>query len=670
MEIIEDLCISIYICFYIITTRNQHLLSDAYATYKPNILLLDQAVELFCRHAIKTNIPPDDYKELSYRAVCYAGYLPLALKFLGSFFYGRHILLWESSLNRLAKEPNIEIFKTLKLSYDGLHLSEKKIFLDIACFFKCKDKEHVNRILDSFGFDPVIGISVLIEKSLITVSKKRLEMHYLIQEMGWQIVCDIFTNSRIWELEEMHNRIIQNTVNPEFLSHEPTVLPDELRWLCWHKYPFIALPVARMRTLVGLEMVSSAIKCLWMGRKILPRLKFINLSESQHITRIPNASGSQYIERFILANCMVWRGHQLLACHRRLVYLDMSGCWRLKYLPSTMEMQSLETLILSNCSSLKRFLEVSPYGDKLKRKYEEKNFPPNLHAFSSLEELNLSGNSELTQLPTGISKLSNLKILELNECSRLQVLDNLPSRIQMLKASGCRSLESIGNFTEDYEWLYKIWLFGCHKLLQKQENKRYIDRMLELSFIKKCAALNHRLTIGIPGNHVPIWFKEYWNGCNAVLKLPPRCHGKIMGFVICGVFHREWHLQYAFPRIIFKIVNKEKVIPMPEVNWSNASAVADNGTQSVRCGAHIVYKEDMESVQESKAWISDYGNLLQVGGDDYQKHPDYDTIVSGNTYVYEEKPDEEKLNPTHLRTRMRSRNIMDRTLSVDGLFAL
>ncbi|GKA51982.1 reverse transcriptase domain-containing protein [Tanacetum coccineum] len=87
-------------------------------------------------------------------------------------------------------------------------------------------------------------------------------------------------------------------------------------------------------------------------------------------------------------------------------------------------------------------------------------------------------------LPTGISQLPNLKFLELNECSRLKVLDNLPSRIHMLKASGCKSLESIGNFAEDYEWLYKIWLFGCHKLLQKQENERYIDRMLELSFIK------------------------------------------------------------------------------------------------------------------------------------------------------------------------------------------
>ena len=64
----------------------------------------------------------------------------------------------------------------------------------------------------------VIGISVLIEKFLVTVSKKRLEMHDLIQEMGWQIVRDMFTNSRIWELEEMQNRIIQKTVMNLYLS--------------------------------------------------------------------------------------------------------------------------------------------------------------------------------------------------------------------------------------------------------------------------------------------------------------------------------------------------------------------------------------------------------------------------------------------------------------------
>lgn len=58
-------------------------------------------------------------------------------------------------------------------------------------------------------------------------------------------------------------------IDSDFPSHEPTVLPDELRWLCWHGYPFIALPVARMRYLVGLEMVSSAIKCLWKEQKVI-----------------------------------------------------------------------------------------------------------------------------------------------------------------------------------------------------------------------------------------------------------------------------------------------------------------------------------------------------------------------------------------------------------------
>ncbi|PWA42796.1 Leucine-rich repeat-containing protein [Artemisia annua] len=589
-------------------------------------------------------------------------------------------------------------------------------------------------------------------------------------------------------------------IDSDFPSHEPTVLPDELRWLCWHRYPFIALPVARMRNLVGLEMVCSAIKCLWKGPKILPRLKFINLSGSHRITRIPDVSGSPYIERFILANCSsLVEVHESLGCHRKLVYLDMSGCRMLKYLPSTIEMQSLETLILSNCPSLERFPEVSPCMVKLSKIYldscnqikelpssfrylsglsfislvsckklknirnsicelknlkslylhncirleilpeelgsmekleelllgfhhrpafesmlesskfhtftslyslrkldlrwrqiEEKDFPRNLHAFSSLVELNLSGNSKLTRLPAGISHISNLKLLEVNECSRLRILDDLPLGIQILKAGGCSSLETIGNFAKDYEWLYMLWLFDCPRILQKQENERSIDRMLELSFIKalarpgfgpgragpwhrapysggapfvlkpnKCAALNHRFSIGIPGSHVPIWFKEARNGCNTVLKLPTSSHRKIMGFAVCGVFDRRWHSQYASPRIIFKIVNEEKMIPMPKEDWANASAVADSenvwisyipfsffqkmyhdlqpedwahiegnlvmtitrtdDTQSVKCGAHIVYKEDMESVQESKTWISDYGNLLHVDGDDYQE---------------------------------------------------
>lgn len=103
----------------IVTTRDEHLLSNANAKYKPTLLLMDQAVELFSRHAFQTNIPLEGYEELSNRAIEYTGRLPLGLKILGSFFHGRQLGVWKSALNRLAKILDREIFETLKISFDG-----------------------------------------------------------------------------------------------------------------------------------------------------------------------------------------------------------------------------------------------------------------------------------------------------------------------------------------------------------------------------------------------------------------------------------------------------------------------------------------------------------------------------------------------------------------------
>ncbi|GKC33527.1 TMV resistance protein N-like protein [Tanacetum coccineum] len=126
--------------------------------------------------------------------------------------------------------------------------------------------EDVTRVLDSFGFHPVIGMSVLIEKSFITVPEERIVMHDLIQEMGRQIVGESFSNSKLWKLEQIHDfpkknrerKIIEAisvqcqvpkqgvsvdvfksmkslrllNVYREFTSFEPTLLPDELQWIC------------------------------------------------------------------------------------------------------------------------------------------------------------------------------------------------------------------------------------------------------------------------------------------------------------------------------------------------------------------------------------------------------------------------------------------------------
>ncbi|KAK9062771.1 hypothetical protein SSX86_019961 [Deinandra increscens subsp. villosa] len=448
----------------LITTRDEHLLSDANAKYKPALLRMDQAVELFSRHAFRKNSPPEGYKELSNHAIRYTGRLPLALKVLGSFFRGREARVWENAIDRLAKTPNNEIFGSLKLSFDGLEESEKKILLDIACFFKGREVKDVTRILDSFGFYPVIGISVLVEKSLITISKERIGMHDLIQEMCWQIVRESFKNSRLRSLEEVQ-QLVENkgvhevieaivvpkecmydgkqgfrsnvfermnnlrllVVNDNFTSDEPSFLPNELRWITWNEYPFCFLPVPHMSKLVGLEMDNAKIRYLWKGQKIMPNLKFIHLNCLNRLTRFPDVSESPNIERLILTRCsFLVEVHESLGFLKRLEYLEMKTCVKLKRLPSRIEMESLDTLKLHFCPSLERIPEFSPCMVKLSRidldscfKIEE--LPSSIRYLSNLSFLNLNNCSNLKNIPNSICELKGLKNLNLCNCSKLQI---------------------------------------------------------------------------------------------------------------------------------------------------------------------------------------------------------------------------------------------------------
>ncbi|KAD7477510.1 hypothetical protein E3N88_00646 [Mikania micrantha] len=770
----------------IITTRNEHILSYANSKYKPPLLRMDQAVELFSRHAFRKNSPPEGYKELSNRAICYTGRLPLALKILGSFFRGREARVWESALDRLAKLPNREVFDTLKLSFDDLNEFEQKIILDIACFFKGRKVKDVTRILDTFGFHPVIGISVLIEKSLITVSKERIGMHDLIQEMCLQIVHESFTNSRLRNLEEVHELVVKKgaqelieaivvpkeynqdqikgfrsnvfkqmnnlrllDVNDKFTADEPSFLPKNLRWITWNHYPFSSLPIPHKSKLVGLEMEYTKVQHLWKGTKIMPNLKFIHLKNLDCLTRFPDVSEAPNIESLILSQCdNLVEVHESVGFLKRLVRLGMNHCKKLNRLPYRIETESLDTLQLINCSSLETIPEFSPcvvklssldiyYCSKIEklpssirylsnlsflnlgnctsleiipssicelkclksiclfscsklqnwpdqfssminlqelklghskcfnfldltslcslRKLDlswneigEENFPRNLDECISLEELRLSSNSKLVCLPASISYLSHLKQLELENCPRIRSLHSLPPGIQVLSAANCTSLEKIEDLSKEYECLYNIRLFGCDKLLEDEQNHSYLDNMLKQSFMKKWAAVDRCLSIGIPGRKIPSWFKQQRNGHQISLKLQPKWQTKILGFAVCGVFKE---FSRFFPlNIVFQFENYEMITPKSDADdqeidassatenenvWINYIPFTSfeqmhddydfqredwshiiegdlviyfsiNGQKALRCGAHVVYKEDVESIQQSKPSFSSY----------------------------------------------------------------
>ncbi|CAL5342765.1 unnamed protein product [Camellia sinensis] len=202
----------------IITTRNKHVFSRCGIThiYEVEELREDEAMELFKSKAFGNYQHMEGYQELVRRAVKYAKGVPLALKVLGSFLCGRNEDEWESSLNRLKKSPLKEVRQVLRISYEALESEEQDIFLDIACFFKGKDKNEVIKILESCGFDPIIGIDVLVQKSLITISGNKLLMHDLIQQLGWYIVIqqsreEPGERTRLWRDEDIKNVLMNNT---------------------------------------------------------------------------------------------------------------------------------------------------------------------------------------------------------------------------------------------------------------------------------------------------------------------------------------------------------------------------------------------------------------------------------------------------------------------------
>ncbi|PRQ55354.1 putative winged helix-turn-helix DNA-binding domain-containing protein [Rosa chinensis] len=113
-------------------------------------------------------------------------------------------------MDRLKNTPHRRIIEVLRISFDGLEEKDREIFLHIACFYKGKDKDRVTQILDYCQLNPVIGLSVLADRSLITISNNELSMHDLLQEMGWEIVREQSPTypgkrSRLWSHEDINN---------------------------------------------------------------------------------------------------------------------------------------------------------------------------------------------------------------------------------------------------------------------------------------------------------------------------------------------------------------------------------------------------------------------------------------------------------------------------------
>ena len=209
----------------IITTRDKHILrrDRVNKTYSMKEMDESESLELFSWHAFKQTSPTVDFSEISRNVVMYSGGLPLALEVIGSYLFDREKLEWISVLEKLKIIPNDQVHKKLKISYDGLNDdTEKSIFLDIACFFIGMDRNDVIHILNGCGLFAEIGISVLVERSLVTIDdKNKLGMHDLLRDMGREIIREKSPNepeerSRLWFHEDVLDVLSEHTVRTSY----------------------------------------------------------------------------------------------------------------------------------------------------------------------------------------------------------------------------------------------------------------------------------------------------------------------------------------------------------------------------------------------------------------------------------------------------------------------
>ncbi|PPR85143.1 hypothetical protein GOBAR_AA35546 [Gossypium barbadense] len=391
----------------IVTTREEHLLRSwpVDDMYEPTTLNPKDALQLFSLKAFHGDtVPKDDFIELSYHVVKYAGGLPLALEILGCFLCGRDATQWRSAIERLKRDSNKEILDKLRISFDGLEEREKNIFLDIACFFNGEEKDFVMKVLDGCEFFPDIGIDVLIKKSLIKVDEhKYLWMHNLLQEMGRKIVKEKCVDEpgkrcRLWEERDVHHVLTKNTP--------------------------------------------------------LGKLKMMNLEGSQNLIKTPDFTTASNLEVLILKGCTkLVDVHPSIAVLKSVKVLNLRDCRSLRSLPTIIGMESLETLILSGCSSLLRFPEIDGKMERLKTLdlsgcYRVENLSENLQHAKFLEELDLS-ETAITELPSFIFQFKNLKVLSFNGFDRgrtnsiapmLPLLSGLSS-LSKLKLRDCNLCE-------------------------------------------------------------------------------------------------------------------------------------------------------------------------------------------------------------------------------------
>ncbi|KFK30249.1 hypothetical protein AALP_AA7G236900 [Arabis alpina] len=518
--------------------------------------------------------PEGNFMNLARLFADYAKGNPLALKILGVELNEKDKTHWEKKLCELSQSPNKTIQDVLQISYDGLGQLQKEVFLDVACFFRSGDEYYVRCLVESCdteNIDAVSEIKDLACKFLINISGGRVEMHDLLYTFGKELGSQ--GSRRLWNhkgvVGALKKRAGAGSVRVAIGNAKLTKLPKDFN----------------PRNLTDLNLPYSEIEEVWEGVKDTPKLKWVDLSHSSKLCNLSGLRNAESLLRLNLEGCTSLQElPQEMKRMRRLIFLNMRGCTSLRFLPH-MNLISLKTLILTNCSSLqdfrrlivlnlkdcKKLVAVPECLGKLKALQElvlsgcsklktfpvpienmkclqillldgtaitdmprilqfNSEIPRGINGLSSLRRLCLSGNNMISNLQINISQLCHLKWLDLKYCKNLTSIPLLPPNLEILDAHGCKKLKTVASpmaVLKLMEQVQSKFIFtNCNNLEEaaKSSITSYAQRKSQLDAVRcyKEGNVSETLLItSFPGNEVPSWFNHRTIGNSLELKFPP-----------------------------------------------------------------------------------------------------------------------------------------------------
>ncbi|XP_050132633.1 TMV resistance protein N-like isoform X2 [Malus sylvestris] len=486
----------------IITTKNRGLLKsyDVELIYEVQKLEDNKAFELLSWNAFGKKEPSDDYLGLTLRAIAYAQGHPLVLNLIGSYLRNKSIDRWQAMLNSYDSyvgEPYTGIQKILRKSYDAWDKDVRRVFLDIACFFKGEHKDYVLQILKSLRY-PVRPdcLEELVEKAIITIEDNQILMHDLLEKMGKRIVYEESPNepgeqSRLWHHEDVYRVLTENIgtrkikgivvklpkpyviplnaksffemVNLEiFISRNAhfsgciEYLPNNLRWIDFgrdknqgwgssilqkHILAFNLQSNCHLKHVVTFIMPNSDISQLKVFQN-LAMLTSLNLSGSEFLEKIPNLSGSPNLRELILDKCKrLVEVDDSVGFLDKLDTLSLYGCSRLERFATRLRLRSLQNFILGGCTRLKSFPEIEAEMESLRYLYIAESgireLPSSIAYLTGLEQLQANNCENLTVTSFHhIYGLQHLYRIEMNICPKLVTFGKFSTRLDTSHYNG------------------------------------------------------------------------------------------------------------------------------------------------------------------------------------------------------------------------------------------